>query len=172
MGDDKDLIDPENAELLMGYVLEHYIKHTEVVFKKLGHARAATHEGIKEIDGDDKASKKMEEMQAYDEMWAKIIAMFEKSGVSEEELVRIEEILGRIPRLIKKYYDTLVEQDAILQELMKELQSEEYQQAIETVNRVQSEADLMSGLDPNEFDLEEIKQAFVFQVPNLRDSIH
>lgn len=177
MTDGGDQFDPENADVLMGYVLNHYIKHYDVVFKKLGHAKSATHQSIKEISktakhSESKVAQELAEMQAYDAMWEKIIEMFQEAGVGEEELAKIELVLNKIPRLIKKYYDLLVEQDTVLQELMVELESEEYKKALAITRKIQAKPDMLSGLDPSEFDLEINKNAFIFKIPSIRDSIH
>ena len=97
---------------------------------------------------------------------------FKNAGLTEEELSSIEKALERIPRLIKKYYDLLVEQDKVLQDLMRELESDEYKNALETVSRIQSGADALSGLDMDEFDIEEGKHAYIFRVPVMRDTLH
>lgn len=169
--------DPKKTEVLMTYVLEHYVKHSEVVLKKLGHAQTATHKSINEIESKsdapaDKPPSELKQMYAYDQMWDKVISQFRVSGLTEDELSQIERVLDRIPRMIKKYYDLLVEQDKILQELMRDLESVEYKKAMELVKRIQSQPDLLSGLAPDEFDLEHGKHAYIFKVPNLKDTLH
>lgn len=173
MGSKQDQISPEKADLIMGYALEHYLKHYEVVMMKLGHARTATHQSLDELNNSDaKTADDLHEVKSYDRMWEQIIKLFRDSGVSEEELSQIEGVLLRVPNLIRKYYDLLVEQDEILQNLIGELQSEEYQTALKLTRKIQGKPDLMSGLDPSEYDMEKAANAFMFKVPKLRDSLH
>lgn len=178
MSGDQVAIDHKNAERLMCSVLEYYIKHHDVVLKKLDHARDATKKSINEIDVVSKASildvpdEQKQEIQAYDDMWMQIIEHFRDSGVSEDELIKIEEILTKIPRLIKKYYDLLVEQDHVLQKLMEELKSDEYQEALEITENIQSRTDSLSGLSPHEFDSKEFERSFMLHIPSGKDVHH
>lgn len=115
----KGPLSPKEADTLMGYVLEHYMKHYDSVLRKLGHAKVATQKSMKEIDSEEAIAgsgdyKELSEIKAYDGMWQKVIDLFAGAGVSEEELLKIETILGGMPRIIKKYYEVLVQQDEVL----------------------------------------------------------
>ena len=169
----EDLPEPEEAESLMGQVLEFYLKRYNVVLKKLGHARTATQQSIQELDeaASDAPEKDsdLEVVHSYDTMWEETIDSFQKSGVSDEELEKVELILAKIPALIKKYYDILVEKDKILQQLITELESKEYQEALEVTKTIQNRADLMSGLYPSEFDVDEETQAFIINPSQMKD---
>ncbi len=171
MSNDVDAVDHEKADELMGFALEYYMKRRDVVLKKLTHAQNATQRSIDELDASNDDSKpdappeKLREIHAYDKMWEQIIAMFKTAGMSDSDLTDVEETLSKIPNLIKRYYDLLVEQDKVLQALIQEIHSDEYKNALALVQKIQAKPDLMSGLDPQEFDLDEFREAFVIQVP-------
>ena len=55
---------------------------------------------------------------------------------------------------------------------MRELESEEYKNALEVVRRIHSGPDPLSGLDAEEFDVEEGKHAYIFKIPSVRDTLH
>lgn len=169
MTDEKKPPGVENAEEIARLVLEHYIKHYDVVKMKLGHARSATRQSMDELaanqndrlDGED---RRLREVEAYDRVWEQIIDMFRTAGVSEDDLERIEAILSRIPTLIKKYYDLLVAEDRVLQDLMTELERIEYKQAIAITRKIQEGPDLLSGLDQKEF-RPPSATAFLYRLP-------
>ncbi|MCB9991382.1 MAG: hypothetical protein H6867_08385 [Rhodospirillales bacterium] len=164
-------LSPKEADTLMTYVLDHYMKHYDAVLRKLGHAKSATRQSISDIHDENKAPSggdynELKEIQAYEGMWQKVIDLFACSGVSEDELQKIEIILNGLPHIIDKYYKVLVQQDEILQALIEELGAEKYQNAIARTKKIQSVPDLMSGLDPSEYDLGHVhKHAFMFKVP-------
>ncbi len=142
----------------MEIVFDHYVKHHKVVLTKLGHAQSATAQSIQEINNlreqfeleDD--TKNFSELQKYDAVWETIIQMFRRSGVSEEELAKIENILLTIPKAIRQYYDLLIQQDRMLQALIAELKHERYEKARAEIAKVQNFPDMMSGLPANEFE--------------------
>jgi len=150
----------EITEELLSYVLGHYIKHHKVVLTKLNHAQKATEESIAEIKQLLKNIEETEEIKKiklYDNMWGLIIETFRQSGVSEDELNNIENILLTIPETIKKYYDILIEKDKALQSLIKDLNSDKYQRAFEITNKVQANINPMSGLGPEEYEPDKSK---------------
>ncbi len=167
MSTDTNQLDPQEAERLMTYVLEHYIKHYDAVMRKMGHARTATSKSIAEIDeADDSSSyKELSEIQGYEVMWDKVIKLYSNSGVSEEELEKIDSILSGMPRIIKKYYEVLVKQDHVLQTLLAELECEEYKEAIQVTRKVQSQPNKMSGLSVCAYDINQVHEsALMFKV--------
>jgi len=174
MGQSTQELSEEKAEELVGYALEHYLKHRDAVMKKLGHAHTATSKSIKDIDESDVGSKDRDVCIAYDGMWLDIIEKFKESGVSEDDLSKVDHILTRIPALIKNYYDAFVAQDKALQALLQGLESPEYKQALQAVKTIQSEPDMLSGLDPDEFDLEpfKAKKSVLIIPPQLQDTMH
>lgn len=179
MTGDETRLDINEIETLMGYALEHYIKHYDAVLRKLEHAKSATQKSMDDVQKEKNPGAaqggyaELDEIKAYGDMWGKVISLFRDAGVSEDELVRIESILGGMPKLIKKYYDILLLQDAVLQSLLRELESEKYRQALEVVSRIQSKPDAMSGLDAREFDFaleEKQKRAFIFRTHSGKDT--
>lgn len=153
-GNAQEWPDAESAHLLMQRVLEHYKKHHLVVTKKLGHARKATAQSLQDIESIyrdlrlDKDTQEFREVKKYDRIWDEIIQAFASSGVTETELEQIEHILTTIPDTIKRYYEALVMQDRILQDLIREMNSEVYLKAIEATRKIQARRNLMTGLGP------------------------
>ncbi len=151
-------LNPEQADEVMNFALDYYIKRHDIVFRKLKHARDATKQSIEVIDNQtpedvsELAGIKKDEIEAYDEMWRGILDIFKQAGVSEDDLGKIEQTLTLIPSLIKKYYDLRLEQDKVLQTLMAEVESDEYKKAVAFVHNLQRRPDLMSGLPAEEFD--------------------
>lgn len=172
MGNDRDGLSPEAADDVMTYVMDYYLKHYDIVFKKLGHARDATKDSIDELAEKKNADAELKVAQQYDSMWDKVIDDYTSSGVSQEELDRIDDVLTKIPQLIKKFYEVRVQQDSLLLELVEKIQSPEYKKAIEITKKIQSRPDLLSGLDPDVFELEDSKTAFVIKPPHLRGTTH
>lgn len=102
--------DAQKAHEAMMCVMEHYVRHHEVVLKKLGHARDATISSIREIETlfenieNDTVNAELKEIRKYENLWDAIINMFREAGVSEDDLTNIESVLGDIPRAIRKHY--------------------------------------------------------------------
>lgn len=150
--------DEETAHKVMQKVLEHFQKHHHVVGKKLNHARLATIQSLQDMKAVykelrlDQESKEFKEISKYDLLWDEIIKEFASSGVTEAELEQIEHILHTIPETIKRYYEALVMQDKILQNLIAELNAPEYLQAIEMTKKIQARRCPMSGLEPHHYD--------------------
>jgi hypothetical protein len=142
-------------------VMEHYVRHHEVVLRKLNHAHKATLDSIREIEemmaelNDASAHvSELAEVRKYDSLWITIIDMFRQAGVSETELGKIEGVLGGIPRAIKTHYDALVAQDKVLLKMIEDLGAEKYRRAFEMIRQVQSKPNPMTGLSPYEYDLD------------------
>ncbi len=132
---------------LMEIVLQHYLKHHEIILKKLVHAQKATEMSMAQLREMSDANN----AENVDVMWAEIINMFRDFAASEDELFNIEDLLGTVPKTIKEPYEELVENDDELQKLKAELDSDEYKKAKEAVNRVQAEPNPMSGMTADEY---------------------
>ncbi len=144
----------EQSADMMRIVFDHYLNHHKAVFKKLHHAKDATQRSYEELEEytgslrvSDDAPEPMTGAHAHEAMWGNILEMFKDYGATEEELDAIDTILTEIPKTIKKHYDILVEQDAILKDLISKLHTEEYKRAAALVREVQSRPNPMSGLD-------------------------
>ncbi len=154
--DDLRLLD---ADEVMLHACEHYLKHHDVVFKKLLHTQEATLQSLQEIKDlckklDERTrSEEIARVKKYDDMWGQIIGLFRDAGVSEEELGKIETVLSSIPESIDKFYRVLLEKDIALLALMAELESDHYKRALSIVRKVQSRPDPLSGLPASEYDV-------------------
>ncbi len=153
-------MEPERADELMELVLDYYVRHHQVVFKKLHKAQEATVKSIEELEGLSVSAgtaaqpadqAKLHMVREYDQMWEQIIILFKAHGATEEDLARIENILLGIPRTIKRHYDMLVQQDKELQALIASLKTDEYKQACEIIGKVQSMPNPMTGLTQREY---------------------
>jgi len=170
---DYDLPDAKEADRLMDCAFEYYLKHYQVVQKKIVHARTATQQSMEEYEhtqGNSKDSKEFQDMEKCDSLWHMITELFKNAGVAEDDLTKIESILLTIPRTIKQYYDTLIEQDKPLLLLVKELAAEKYKKACEIIENIQKRPNEMSGLDSKEYDAAEDTQAYILKSPLSRRS--
>lgn len=140
----------------MACVMEHYIRHHEVVLKKLNHAHQATLDSISELEAMmatlNRADADIHEIRKYDKLWAGIIELFRESGVSEDELNKIEKLLEEIPRVIHKHYEILLQKDKALLAMIEELGADKYRRAFDMIRQAQSGPNAMSGLDPAAYD--------------------
>lgn len=148
--------DPDTSNDLMQIVLEHFVVHHQVVFKKLHVAQEATIKSLEELEKmsealQAKSSHSVDDIRKYETMWGVIIEMFKSHGATEDDLDRIEQVLIGIPRAIKKHYDVMVAQDQALQSLIKSLDTDEYKKAYRIINEVQSRPNPMSGLGPEDY---------------------
>lgn len=175
---------PEQADMLMDLVLDHYIKHHAVVLKKLEHAQSATTQGLQEVKSfvegmanithtpHSETPHSEDELQKYDALWDSIISIFRQSGISEDELTQIEQILLTTPKIIRKYYEVLTEQDKALQRLIEELNAPAYEQAMKVVSRVQAHPNPMTMLTPDEYDDYEPAESSKVQAFKIIPNIH
>ncbi len=173
--EDEIRLQTEKAHELMACVMDHYVKHHKVVLKKLGHAHSATLKSIEEIDdicvrySIRPDSAEFQEVRRYDKMWEEIIALFRQKGASEEDLLKIDEILTGIPQAIKHYYDLLVAQDRALKKLIAQLDFDRYREACTAIAQIQGGPNIMSGLLPQQYG-EENLSASIFHPRSLKSS--
>ena len=143
---------PNASDETMLVLMEHYLKHHEIVLKKLGHAQTATKMSVDEAD--------------ISNMWNEIIAIFKDFGASEDDLFAIEGLLNEVPETIKAPYLDLMRQDESLQTLIADLKSDEYQNAKTQSQAVQSKPNPMSGLTSDDYEEStedsEVVKAFKF----------
>lgn len=160
-------LDEHSTKDLMQIVLEHYLKHHEIVLKKLLHAQKATEMSMAKLQEMSDAGMP----ENIDAQWGEIITIFRDFGANEDELFGIEDLLGTVPTPIKQPYVELVENDKELQKLKSELKSDEYQKAREVVQKVQSEPNPISGLTAADYtesaEETDMVQAFKF-TPHAR----
>lgn len=133
---------------LTSIVLSYYLKHHDLVLRKLKHAQTATKESLKIIEAADK-----KHTQSLEHLWADILNLFEKFAPSEDELFQIEALLGKMPKTTKELYDKLVENDKAIQVLIEQMSTDTYLEAVKTITKIQSKPNPMSGLGPEEYAL-------------------
>lgn len=133
--------------------LEYFLKHKDVVLRKLKHAQTATKKSLEEVEKTGDCNNHTKIIEQYDNAWDEIIIGFKRDGVTENDLSLIETLLSALPRIIKKIYDFLIEQDQKLQALMRELSLPKYQYALSLAEKIQSAPDIMSGIPAKEYDL-------------------
>lgn len=148
-GSDNALPDQETAHEMMEIAFEHYFMHTEAVLKRLAHAKNATQQSL---DG-------LMKVQAYGNVWDEILDKFMAAGLSEDGLQRIELLLGGMPKVIDDVYSSLVQADRELVTLEEELDSARYKDALERIEEIQSRPNEMSGLGPEEYDIDMYEDA-------------
>lgn len=158
------VVDDATAQDLLKRVMEYYNIHYDVVQKKLDHAQTATHESMKEANDWD-----MKVIGSYDSAWKEIINMFQTCGMTQEELFEIERILGALPDNIRGHFERLIKMDRMLQTMMMTLKKLNYEEAMKTINQVQSQPNPLTGLGPEEYDLRpqattEAKQVQAFKI--------
>lgn len=156
----------------MMLVLDHYLKHHQIVLKKLRIAKQSTHISINEIKDikerfDLKTEiKEFKDIDHMNDLWTEIISLFEHSGISEEELHEIEKVLITVPKAIKQHYVKLLEQDQELTKLIETIQSDRYQKAYKIVKDIQNEPNPMSGLEAKEYNKHTSSVAFLVRPKN------
>ncbi len=146
---------PEHNKALTTTVLDHYLKHHELVLKKLLLVQKATQISIEKLTRLASGASPEE----FDTIWDETIEMFKNCGVSEEELFAIEDVLVTIPKAIKDPYQTMIDEDDSVQALLKQINRQEYEKAMVAIKKVQSKTNPMSGLGPDEYELHDDKES-------------
>ena len=72
-------------------------------------------------------------------MWSDIIDLFMGSGVSEEALDQIDNIIAKMPKDIKSHYQDLTQQDKSFLTLVESLNKEAYTKARKKVAALQEQ---------------------------------
>ena len=114
----------EARALVFGY----YTRLHDIVLAKIEHAHTATLQATGDCVSveDDADPAALEDLRKYDEFWEELIELFKEAGMSLDGLGKIDQVLERLPKIIKKYYDVLVKQDNGLLMLMEELTAKKY----------------------------------------------
>ncbi|MCB9989103.1 MAG: hypothetical protein H6868_07200 [Rhodospirillales bacterium] len=152
-------LDPEVAHEAMAHLMDHYLNTHQMVMKKLCHARDATQQRLDDIESAETGGVELAIIQQYKQLgdlWTSLVALFERSALSVEEMEAVDGAIGIIPKSIKRYYDTLVRMDTDLMALITKMASEEYQtayhEAKKVTEKVQQGRNLLSGLSPDEYE--------------------
>lgn len=147
----------QDSEKLTKTLLEHYMKHHEIVLSKLKFAQTATKTCIDEVrqvqervKGLDKESIK--DFHDFDAMWQEIISLFVQGGISQEELFEIEKLVTAIPKDIKTHYDELTQEDKDFLALVESLNTAAYHKARERVSELQAQPSPFNGKTSQDFE--------------------
>lgn len=146
----------EESHKLTNVLLEHYLKHHEIVLSKLQFAQTATKTCIDEVRQVQERMKSInkesiEGFQDFDKMWQEIISMFIQGGISQEELFKIEQLITTIPSDIKTHYEALTEEDKDFIALVESLNTNAYLKARERVGDLQSHPNPYNGKTSDDF---------------------
>lgn len=143
---------PDEAESvsMTEMLLDHYMKHHEVVLSKLKFAQDATRKGIQELRNAHEKVRKLDNTNIltftdFETMWEGIIDAFVKGGIEEEELFKIEKLITTIPADIKEHYDELSNQDKSFLSLVESLNVDAYRKAKQRVARLQQQPNPLNG---------------------------
>ena len=146
--------DKEESEELTHTLLDHYIKHYEIVFKKLNIAQQATSkcmETVKSNYGDIKDAGSAN-YDNFESMWQNILALFsEGSDLSEEAFFEIEKLISKIPEEINVHYKSLSEKDQSLVTLVNSLNTSAYIKAKEKVVTLQAQKNPLNGRSAEDY---------------------
>jgi len=140
----------EESHALTNMLMDHYLRHHEIVLTKLRFAQNATKASIEEIRNIHNKMKETDNNQEdtlkdFGAMWEKIIKMFVQGGLSEQSLFAIEKIITQIPDDIKQHYNDLTGQDQAFLARMEKLNKSSYQEAKKRVLKLQEEPNPLTG---------------------------
>ncbi|HOO82008.1 MAG TPA: response regulator [Alphaproteobacteria bacterium] len=162
----------EEATSLTKMLLEHYMRHHEIVFMKLKFAQDATQKSIHQLRSTHEKVRhrdntNIHEFNDFEKMWEEIIQIFLNGGLAEEELFKIEKLVTTIPEDIKKHYNTLSAQDKSFLSLVESLNADAYKKAKNRVTALQKQPNPLHGKTPEEYTTpketeEENPDAFIF----------
>lgn len=167
--------DEDDAFSLTDMLLEHYLKHHEIVFAKLKFAQNATKRSIEELRSVHEKIKQhdntnIHKFSDFDTMWEEIIKMFIDGGLSEGEIAKIESLITTIPEDIKKHYDGLSQQDKSFLSLVEGLNADAYKKAKSRVTAFQAQPNPLNGKTAEDYKIltqierdEENANAFIFE---------
>ncbi len=137
-------------------LLDHYMKHHEVVLKKLHFAKDATDlclsqlkETADKLKAEDKKNISLKE--EFEKMWSEILEQFVEGGVSEEDLIKIEGVIETIPSDIKAHYDNLSSKDQEFLDLVESMNVSAYKSAKALAHKAQSEPNILSGMTADDY---------------------
>lgn len=155
-----DQAEEEEAFSITNMLLDHYIKHNEIVLAKLRFAQEATKTCISQLR--DTYSKVKEEddtsireFKDFDTMWEEIITMFIKGGLSEEDIFNIEKTVLAIPDEIKTHYDDLSSQDKSFMNMLEAINEEAYKRAKDRVMQLHKTPNPLNGKTSEDYKISE-----------------
>lgn len=170
---------PENndAKSLTNILLDHYLKHHEIVFTKLKVAQEATHHCIEEVRQTyekvrEKDNTNVMGFKDFDRMWEDVLNLFLKGGLSETDLAEIEKLVSVIPKDIRSRYDMISQQDKSFLTLVESLNVSAYKKAKARVLSLQALPNPLNGRSSTDYEHTDQKrgqhaEAFMFK-PKVR----
>lgn len=155
----KDWPDEEEAISLTEMLLEHYMRHHEIVLTKLKFTQEATRKSIDEIRATHEKMRGLDntnihQFSDFEKMWEEIISMFVQGGLPEDALFEIEKLVSSVPSDIKKHYDELSQQDKSFLALVESLNSHAYKKAKEKVVSLQEQPNPLHGRTDKDYKAE------------------
>ncbi|MFN3826035.1 MAG: hypothetical protein ACK4NR_00245 [Micavibrio sp.] len=153
------ILDPDLTMECMNVTMGYYITLHKIVTRKLYHASQATLKRIKEVDaelknGDRNDSEKLERYKALSGQLHKLHEVLSETQLTVEELEHIDAVFIYLPGKVKQYYEHMVSIDKELTEMIREISSEQYQEAykraLKIIEMVQGGKNIMSGRRVNE----------------------
>ena len=154
---DEEWPNQEESNALTNMLMEHYLRHHEIILTKLRFAQGATKESINEIRNmhekmkDSKGSQESE-LNDFGAMWERIITMFVQGGLSEQALFDIEKIVTQIPDDIKQHYDDLTSKDKDFMSRVENLNKSGYEKAKKRILNLQQEPNPLTGKTASDYE--------------------
>lgn len=172
--------DDDEAESLTQTLLDHYLKHHELVFSKLKVAQTATHECMQEVRDvyqkvKDRDNTNVMQFRDFDKMWEDVLNLFMEGGLSEDDIFEIEKLITVIPKDIRREYDRISQQDKSFLALLDSLNATAYKKAKEKVVKLQAQPNPLNGRTSEDYhnqddDEHESAKAFLFKPrPRVKD---
>ena len=165
--------DEEEANSLTDTLLDHYLKHYEIVFSKLKVAQEATHKCMEEVrevyeKAKERDNTNVMQFKDFDKMWEDVLELFIKGGLAEEDIFEIEKLITVIPKDIRQHYDEISQQDKSFLALIESLNTAAYKKAKEKVVKLQAQPNPLNGRTSEDYDLEDDDdedgvKAFIFK---------
>jgi hypothetical protein len=129
--DSSEELNDEKADAITAALFDDYINKYKYVLKKLEIAQAATTdaldemENMKKIFDNDQITIMIKE---YEELWQENISNFLQSGLLDEDIEKVEDMLTQIPKFIKeKYEERLAKEPELIANFSKEEREKIYQ---------------------------------------------
>lgn len=146
----------EESLSLTHLLLDHYVKHHELVLMKLKFAQSATRKSIDQIRNvhekiKDVTTNNIKEFKDFDTMWEDVISMFLEGGLSEDSIFKVEDLITKMPKEIEDHYNDLNQSDKNFITLVESLNRNAYQKALEKVVQFQKQPNPFSGKTSEHF---------------------
>jgi archaellum component FlaC len=155
----------DQAINLTQVALKYYAVHKNVVLRKLQLTQIATqkHDKQRTLNGASSTVERLKIKLFYktpttNNLWHNIIELFSSRMIYEEDLLYIEELLSSIPKEINKRRQELESKDKTLNNLLQNLDTDEYQKAKKKIKSVQRHKNPLTGLTPDQYEINLLRQ--------------